>query len=151
MPNESGEAFPTSPKKWETLRETRRTLLAGYRNLERTTQEAKRKPVPETVLDAYQQYLPTIEKIYGQYEVNKNLLYHGTGILQYAGDKYEGGTTNEYRHPLEQILQKGLRPHLDPWITTSKDVVSTSLATAWPYVKWYSDKHQDPIAMGVWQ
>lgn len=119
-------------------------LRRGYLHLEHSLQEVKAQPVPQEVRDAYLQNREVIESIYGKAHANHDLLYHGTGALQYAGNKYQEGTSNEYRHPLDSILQDGLKPHEDTWITTREAIDSTSFATTWPYAKWYADKHQNP-------
>lgn len=133
--------------------EVARMLITGFMNLERDMTEARKTPVPQDVLDAYKENSDVISRIYGNDHVNPGLLYHGTGALQYNGNKFKEGTTDDLRHPLDSILEEGLKPHHDTWILGmgKEGVYSTSFATAWPYARWYADKHQSPDVPVLWE
>ena len=143
--------FIKVPHRWQGTLEAGTALYKGYRNLEEKLLEAKEKPVPQEVVDSYLANKEAIEYIYGKDSIRKNLLYHGTGAMQYSGNKYQEGTQEEFRHPLDAILQNGLQPHLDTWIMGKPDVTSTSFASSWSYAKWYADKHQSPENPLKWE
>ncbi len=152
IPGSENFKSPKTLTRKGNLKEMFGTLRKGYKELESNLTEAKNIPVPDEVLEAYEGHKDSILNLYGIEHVNPNLLYHGTGAIQYDGDKYRGGTSTEYTRPLDSILQEGLKPHHDMWIQGgSGGVDSTSFATAWPYAKWYSDKHQDPNDPLAWE
>jgi len=138
---------PLTKKSIETLG----ALWLGSWKLYNELEEAKKRPVPQEILDVYEKDQEIIEKIYGKEAPNPNLLFHGTGALQYDGNKYTEGVRSHYREPLDTILEEGLKPHLDPWIMGVESVQSISFATAWSYAKWYADKHQHPTDPLKWE
>jgi hypothetical protein len=127
---------------------TLRFLLRQSRLLPKDLKATKLQPVPQSVLDAYAANKHIIEAIYGSGHVRRGLLYHGTGALQYDGDKYSARMTGRLRRPIETILEGGLRPHTDPWALTEGSMLSVSFATVWPYARFYAEAHQtlgDPL------
>jgi len=128
-----------------------RFLWRQSRLLPRELEKARLQPVPWSVLDAYEANKDVIERIYGSEHIHHGLLYHGTGALQYDGDKYGVGMTSHLRKPIDVILRDGLRPHTDPWALTQGSMQSVSFATAWSYAKFYADVYQttsDPLEWG---
>lgn len=118
--------------------------------LPRELERIRLRPVPQSVLDAYTANKNAIEAIYGGGHVRRGLLYHGTGALQYDGDKYGAGMTGKLRRPIDTILKDGLRPHADAWALTEGSVLSVSFATAWSYARFYAEAHQPPDNPLVW-
>lgn len=127
-----------------------RLVGGAYIGLERKLKEAKLDPVPQEVLSAYEENRETIGQIFGNEKPNE-ALFHGTGNLQYAGNKYSGGTGEELRHPLDSILEDGIIPHLDVWNSEKGGYESSSLATTWPYARVYADFHQNPKDLRKWE
>lgn len=116
--------------------------------LQKELEAARLQPVPQSVLGAYAANKEVIEAIYGSDHICRGLLYHGTGALQYDGDKYGVGVTSRLRRPIEAILEGGLRPHADPWALTEGSAQSVSFATTWSYARFYAETHQasdDPL------
>lgn len=102
------------------------------------------EPVPESVLDAYENYKPIIEGIYGKDFLNQRLVYHGTGryhYLQEGSHKYEGDIRESIEDVLEILLQNGLEPRLDIWVPTPASYSTVSLTHQRFYARWYADKH----------
>ncbi len=127
---------------------TLRFLWRRSRSLPKELYKARQQPVTQAVLDAYAANKRVITAIYGSDHVRLGLLYHGTGALQYDGDKYGKGMTGRLRRPIDDILEGDLSPHTDPWALTNGSRQSTSFATAWSYAKFYADMHQasdDPL------
>ena len=123
---------------------TLRFLWRQSRLLPKALQRTRSQAVPQSVLDAYEANKTVIAAIYGRDHVRRNLLYHGTGALQYDGDKYGAGMTGKLRRPLDTILKDGLRPHADAWALTEGSALSVSFATVWSYARFYAEAHQPP-------
>jgi hypothetical protein len=121
------------------------------RSLPADLEKAKLQPVPTEVLEAYEANKNVIANTYGKEHVRSGLLFHGTGALQYEGDKYGKGMSGQLRHPLDTILEGGLQPHTDLWSLTHDSMQSTSFATSWPYAKYYADMHQSPSDPLQWE
>ncbi|HEV7453850.1 MAG TPA: hypothetical protein VGO07_01180 [Candidatus Saccharimonadales bacterium] len=130
---------------------TLRFLWRQSRLLPRELEKARLQPVPQALLDAYDANRSVIEAIYGSDHIRRGLLYHGTGALQYDGDKYGAGMTGGLRRPIDAILGGGLSPHTDPWALTQGSMQSTSFATAWSYAKFYADVYQTPDDPLEWE
>src|SRR5882724_5043943 len=113
----SGQHSSRVGKAAETIG-TLRFLWRQSRSLSRELEKARLQPVPRSVLDAYAANKNVIEATYGSDHLHRGLLYHGTGALQYDGDKYGAGMTGRLRRPIDAILEGGLRPHVDPWALT---------------------------------
>ena len=128
-----------------------RFLRKQSRSLPRELEAAKLQPVPQAVLDAYAANKSVIGTIYGTAHVRRGLLYHGTGALQYDGDKYATGMTGRLRRPIDAILVGGLRPHADPWALTEGSMLSVSFATVWSYARFYAEAHQTPDEPLEWE
>jgi len=126
-------------------------LWRGSKALRGGLERARLQPVPQAVLDAYQSSKSVIEAVFGSDHVRRGLLHHGTGALQYAGDKYGAGMTGQLRRPLDTILEDNLKPHTDPWLLTQGSMQSTSFATVWSYAKFYADAHQAPDDPLQWE
>src|SRR5437868_5595354 len=105
---------------------TLRFLWRQSRLLSKGLEAAKLQPVPRSVLNAYAANKDVIETIYGKDHLRRGLLYHGTGALQYDGDKYGTGMTGRLRRPIDAILKAGLKPHADPWALTEGSTLSVS-------------------------
>lgn len=106
--------------------------------------EQSLEPVPESVKNAYAEYRPLIEKIYGDDHMNQELLYHGTGRYHYTQEgkhKYEVEESATVEDVLEVLLQKGLEPRLDIWVPTPASHPTVSLTHQRFYARWYADKH----------
>jgi hypothetical protein len=119
--------------------------------LPKDLERAKLRPVPQAVLDAYETNREVIQAIYGSDHVRRGLLYHGTGALQYDGDKYGAGMTGRLRRPLDTILERDLKPHTDPWALTQGSTQSISFATVWSYGKFYAGVYQSPVDPLEWE
>jgi hypothetical protein len=130
---------------------TLRFLWRQSRLLPKELETTRLQPIPQVVLDAYAAYKDVIEAIYGRNHVRRDLLYHGTGALQYDGDKYGTGMTGRLRRPIDTILKEGLRPHTDPWALTEGSTQSVSFATAWSYARFYAEAHQPPDNPLTWE
>ncbi|HUD10794.1 MAG TPA: hypothetical protein VMS08_00165 [Candidatus Saccharimonadia bacterium] len=130
---------------------TLRFLWRQSRSLPRELEKARLQPVPQAVLDACDANKSVIETIYGSDHIRRDLLHHGTGALQYCGDKYGAGMTGQLRRPINAILGGDLSPHTDPWALTQGSMQSTSFATAWSYTKYYADVHQMPDDPLEWE
>ena len=128
-----------------------RLLWRRSRSLPRELDKARLQPVPQSVLDAYDANKSVIEAIYGSDHIRRGLLYHGTGALQYDGDKYGTSMTGQLRRPIDAVLSGGLSPHPDPWALTEGSMQSTSFATAWSYAKFYADVYQTPDEPLEWE
>src|SRR5436309_2226133 len=126
----SSERRSSRIRKATEIIRTLRFLWRQCRLLPKTLEAAKLQPVPRSVLDAYAANKDVIEAIYGRNHVRRGLLYHGTGALQYDGDKYGDGMNGKLRRPIDAILRDGLRPHADPWALTEGSMLSVSFATA---------------------
>jgi hypothetical protein len=122
------------------------TLLFLWRQsrlLQRELKRVREQPmIPQSVIDAYDANKSVIKALYGSDHISRGLLYHGTGVLQYDGDKYAVGMTGRLRRPIDTILKEGLRPHTDPWALTKGSRLSVSFATVWPYARFYAEAHQ---------
>ena len=130
---------------------TLRFLWRKSRLLPRELKTARLQPVPQSVLSSYAANKDVIEAIYGSNHVRRGLLYHGTGALQYDGDKYGSGMTGRLRRPIDTILERGLKPHTDPWTLTEGSMQSVSFATAWSYARFYAEAHQTPDDPLEWE
>lgn len=130
---------------------TLRFLWRQSRLLPKELETIRLQPIPRSVLDAYAANKDVIEEIYGSDHVRRDLLYHGTGALQYDGDKYGAGMTSLLRRPLDAILEGGLRPHADPWALTEGSMLSVSFATVWSYARFYAEAHQTPGSSLEWE
>jgi hypothetical protein len=134
----------------ESIR-TLRFLWMQSRALPGDLEKVKLQPVRQSVIDAYETHKSTIATIYGSSHAHRGLLYHGTGALQYDGDKYGAGMTGQLCNPIDAILGGNLRPHTDPWALTQGSTQSISFATAWSYAKYYADVHQMPDDPLEWE
>jgi hypothetical protein len=150
MSEVSESAKPSKITRLRKRADELRLVGGAYLSLESRLYQEKMQPVPKEVVDAYEENRTEIENLFGR-ERPKDLLYHGTGNLQYAGDKYNGGLTGELRHPLNAILEHGIHPHLDVWNSAAGGYNSSSIATTWPYAKVYADFHQSPQNSLAWE
>ena len=130
---------------------TLRFLWRQSRRLPGELKKAKLQLVPQSVFDAYIANKDVIEAIYGSDHVRRGLLHHGTGALQYDGDKYGMSMTGRLRRPIDTILEKGLKPHIDPWALTEGSTQSVSFATVWCYARFYAEAHQTPDNPLEWE
>lgn len=128
-----------------------RFLWRQSKALPLSLETSKLQPIPHPVLDAYETNKEVVKTIFGDRHIRCNLLYHGTGALQYDGDKYGLGMTGQLRRPLDIILEEGLTPHTDPWALTEGSAQSVSFATAWSYAKYYADVYQLPADPLAWE
>jgi hypothetical protein len=79
-------------------------------------------------------------------KLNRNLLFHGTGILKYPGKHDEDNPVDFSRTEpvLEQILMEGLVPQVDDFMPEG-DEAATSLVESYFYAKSWSDNNMaDP-------
>lgn len=138
----SAEQRSSRVRKATEIINTLRFLWRQSRLLPKELEMTRLQPIPRSVLDAYDANKDIIEAIYGSDHVRRGLLYHGTGALQYDGDKYGTGMTGKLRTPIDIILKDGLRPHADPWALTEGSPLSVSFATVWSYARFYAEAHQ---------
>lgn len=102
---ENSESREISSRGIRATAEVAKFLLTNYRGLERHLVGCKNEPVPHEVIESYEINRAVIEKIYGKVSPNEMLLHHGTGALQYSGEKYQSGVKkDEYQQVLEGIL-----------------------------------------------
>jgi hypothetical protein len=141
-PQQTSEKRRSAVRKAAEIIATLRFLWRQSRLLPKELETTKLQPVPRAVLDAYATNKEAIETIYGSRHVRRNLLHHGTGALQYDGDKYGAGMIGRLRKPIDTILKDGLRPHADAWALTDGSALSVSFATAWSYARFYAEAHQ---------
>src|SRR5581483_5647050 len=141
----------TGIRKAAEIISTLRFLWRQSRLLPKELEMTRLQSVPRSVLDAYANNKGLIEAIYGNDYVRRGLLYHGTGALQYDGDKYGTGMTGRLCRPIDTILEEGLRPHTDPWALTEGSTQSVSFATAWSYARFYAEAHQTPDSPLEWE
>jgi hypothetical protein len=142
---------PSHFRKAAEIISTLRFLWRQSRSLSRELKAARLQPVPQPVLNAYAANKDVIEAIYGIDHMRRGLLYHGTGALQYDGDKYGASMTSQLRRPIDTILKEGLRPHTDPWALTEGSPQSVSFATVWSYARFYAEAHQTPDNPLEWE
>jgi hypothetical protein len=131
-----------------------RSLWRQSRLLPSELKKARLRTAPQTVADAYEANKNVIEAVYGSHHIRRGLLYHGTGALQYDGDKYGAGMTGQLRRPVDTILESGLSPHTDPWALTQGSLQSISFATAWSVcevLRRCTPGARRPPGVGVWQ
>ncbi len=126
----------------------RRPELLERRCMQNLEDQIREQGFPsEDLLNEYEAELPLLREIFGTPEdgLNRDILFHGTGLKKYAVDKYNI-TPESQEHSsecvpvLERILDEGLIVHQDPWLPTG-EVQSASFAVSYFYAKWYSDKY----------
>lgn len=110
-----------------------------YFTFERRLDRIRQSPVPEPVLEAYMEYRPLIESVYGMDGIRTDLLYHGTGLLRYGGNGQITADRPGTEPVLERILAAGLFPSADSWIPTPGSMPTVSLTKSRFYAKWYAD------------
>jgi hypothetical protein len=122
--------------------ESTQFVLNRFFTFEQRMQSARELPVPDEVVQAYSVYQERIGDIYGQEMLRQDNLYHGTGFLQYAGDKTSGTYRRETVSILDSILDLGLLPDEEHLKISPAGVKSLSLTRARFYARYYADMHE---------
>lgn len=148
---DSSKRHPSRARKAAEIISTLRFLWRQSRLLPKELEKTRSQPVPRPVLDAYAANKDVVEAIYGRDHLRHSLLHHGTGALQYDGDKYGVGMTGKLRKPLDTILEDGLQPHTDAWKHTEGSPLSVSFATVWSYARFYAEAYQTPDNPLEWE
>lgn len=109
-----------------------------------TAYQQEHGPIPEIVRSHYKKEREQLVDFFGDplsKKLDRNLLFHGTGLLKYRGEKFQGTIEHGLTVPvLEQILANGIEPQHDPFLPEG-DVYTTSLVESYFYAKWFADKH----------
>lgn len=125
--------------------------IFNYLTFESRSSRFKTKEVPIEVKDLYRMYLPQIETLYGKEKLRQDLLFHGTGYLQYKREGKNHYSKEKIIPVLQNSLTFGLQPAHDEWIPTPGGMPTISLSQARFYAKWYADLHQGSENHILWE
>jgi hypothetical protein len=115
--------------------------------LKRIKKYIENQEISLEVSRCWEQQLNLLKKLFGDndFGLRDNLLFHGTGVKKYEGEKYDdqkSGENDRTIRVLEEILKNGLVPHHDPWMPTG-DMHSISLTNNYFYADYYADKYNE--------
>jgi hypothetical protein len=104
------------------------------------------------ITNAYEEQKQQLEQLFGSHDsgLKKDMLYHGTGLLKYDGKYNQTNETTNITPILENILQEGVKTHIDPWLPEG-DTDTISLADTYLYAKWYASKYMTEQTKPQWQ